>query len=64
MYLDPSTQSYVLIGTVQGSGYDCRSGETTEVEGSNNGMWNKVSNHVDFVKKVMREMGETPCRPG
>jgi len=64
MYLDPSTQSYMLIGTVQGSGYDCRSGETIEVEGSSNGMWNKVSNHVDFVKKVMTEMGETPCRPG
>merc|ERR1711974_282890 len=32
-----------LIGKLRGGGFDCRSGQYQEFEGSVNGLWNKVS---------------------
>merc|ERR1711974_465984 len=37
---------FVLIGTVQGSGFDCRTGEFSRFEGSENGVW---------IKKAMKD---------
>ena len=30
------------IGTVHGGGYDCKMGKTNTIEGSDNGVWNRV----------------------
>ena len=58
MYLNKTTEKYILIGTVQGSGYDCREDTVSAFEGSTNGVWNKVSAHMEWIKKIMEEMGE------
>jgi len=53
---------FVLIGTVQGTGFNCKTGEYNQFEGSDNGVWNKVSAHSDWIKKAMKDnggMGET-----
>jgi len=46
---------FVLIGTVQGSGFNCITGHYTMFEGSDNGVWNKVSAHSDWIKKAMKD---------
>ena len=56
MHYSSTTHKYSLIGTVQGVGYDCRKDEVNEFEGSDNGLWNKVSFHVDWIKRTMREL--------
>ena len=61
MYFDPKIDDYVLIGTVMGLGYDCRINVEHEMEGSTNGLWNKVSAWVDWIHKEMEEMGELGC---
>ena len=59
MFFDPSKISnYTIIGTVMGEGYDCINDVKTESEGSTNGLWNKVSAWVDWIRKEMEEMGE------
>jgi hypothetical protein len=59
---------WVIIGTLFGGGFDCRTGRTSTFEGSNNGLWNKVgiieiavtcylsqvSSHSNWIKKVTR----------
>ena len=59
MYYKKKKASYVLIGTVQGNGYNCRSDNMTLFEKSTNGVWNKVSYWVDWINNLMEEMGET-----
>ena len=61
MYLDPTSQKYVLIGTLLGYGYRCGEDKVDIFEGSNDGIWNKVSNWVPFIKREMRKQGEKPC---
>jgi hypothetical protein len=61
MYYNKRKASYVLIGTVKGGGYDCHEDKTFTFEKSTNGLWNKVSYWVDWIKKLMDEMGETAC---
>ena len=61
MYLDPRSKSYVVIGTLYGGGYDCGNERVYSHEGSKNGLWNKVSIRVDYIKEVMKDMGETLC---
>jgi len=61
MYLNQRTLKYVVIGTVRGNGYDCRDGTVANFEKTTFGLWNKVSNWVDFTKGVMRAMGEPVC---
>jgi len=61
MYLSPDTNRYVLVGTVQGQGYDCKTDKYITVEGSNNGLWNKVSNWVDWIRGVIKELEEPVC---
>ena len=54
-----------ILGTVQGSGYDCRKekgdGDINRVEGSTNGVWNKVSEHVAWIRKTAEDLGEIFC---
>jgi len=62
MYLSPISNRYILIGTVQGSGYNCKTDRYITVEGSSNGLWNKVSNWVDWIRGVMEDMDEPVCK--
>ena len=62
MYLDPELDQHIIIGTVLGFGYDCKNDTVNESEGSENGLWNKVSTWVDWINKEMKEMGEKGCK--
>ena len=40
-------------------GYDCgRDKVSNDVEGSTNNLWNKVSYHVPWIRKIAKKMGE------
>ena len=66
-----STQNYLMssyksqLGTVQGSGYDCRKhaheADVRLVEGSTNGLWSGVSYHVPWIRQTAAQMGEVIC---
>ena len=62
MYLNRTTQKFVLIGTVFGGGYDCKKDVVNAWEGSRNGLWNKVSAHMNWIKRTMHELGEEICK--
>merc|ERR1719431_2176680 len=62
MYYNQTTSRYVLIGTVQGEGYNCRTGGVGSFEGSDNGVWNKVSAHMEWIKDTMEGLGENICK--
>jgi len=62
MYYNQTTSRYVLIGTVQGEGYNCRTGGVGSFEGSDNGVWNKVSAHMEWIKDTMEGLGEKICK--
>ena len=62
MYYNETTSRYVLIGTVQGHVYDCRMDRVAKFEGSDNGVWNKVSAHMEWIKDTMEGLGETICK--
>ena len=64
MYYNQTTSRYVLIGTVYGAGHDCRTDKVKYFEGSDNGVWNKVSAHMEWIKDTMEGLGETICRAG
>ena len=64
MYLNRRSQRFVLIGTVRGHGYDCREHRVNMFENSNFGVWNKVSHWVNFIKGVMKDLGEPVCWSG
>merc|ERR1719341_2835627 len=49
MYQVPGSGRWVIIGTVYGAGFDCRSGEVKPFEGHEEGIWNKVSAHTDWI---------------
>jgi len=57
-----SGNRYTIIGTVMGSGYDCRTGGVKRFEGQRDGVWNKVSAHMEWIQDKMREIGEKICR--
>ena len=62
MYLDKTTRRYVLIGTLKGQGYSCKYDTVDTFEGSTNGLWNKVSSHMEWIQDTMEELGEKVCR--
>jgi len=64
MYYNNATSRYVLIGTVQGGGYDCRYDTVATFEGSDNGVWNKVSAHMEWIRDTMEGLGEKICKAG
>jgi len=51
MYQTPDSDSrrWVLIGTVFGIGFDCRTGKSNSFEGHKEGIWNKVSAHTEWI---------------
>jgi len=59
MFYNETTSKYVLIGTLQGGGYDCREDQVNLFQGYKVGVWNKVSAHMEWIKKTMDELGET-----
>jgi len=61
MYYNTTASKYVLIGTVNGNGYDCRTDGTGYFEDSTDGIWNKVSAHMKWIKDTMGTLGETVC---
>ena len=61
MYKDETKGTWILIGTVQGTGYDCRTDSVGLFEGSPDGVWNKVSHWVNWLRTKMDEYGETAC---
>jgi len=61
MFYNETASKYVLIGTVQGKGYDCRTGKVSEFEGFRVGVWNKVSAHMDWIQERMNALGEKLC---
>ena len=63
MYLDTKIRSYVIVGTVIGLGYDCRSDNVATFKESDSGVWNRVSYWVDWIKEKMEEFGENQCIP-
>ena len=52
---------YVIIGTLQTAGYDCRTDKVAERFGSTNGLWNQVGVWVDWIEREMDKMGEKGC---
>jgi len=55
-------QQWILIGTLMGMGFDCWSDKIKLFEGSDNGIWNKISAHVEFIHKTMRDLNEKTCK--
>jgi len=62
MIQSKKTKRWTLIGTVMGQGYDCTHNVVDTLEGSNNGVWNKVSSHSKWLKKTMKKLKEPICR--
>jgi len=60
MFYNETASKYVLIGTVQGSGYNCQTGKVSEFAGGL-GVWNKVSAHMDWIEETMNALGEKLC---
>jgi len=66
MFYDKPTSRYVLIGTLYGGGYNCESNtvnkfNVSDFETSTNGIWNKVSAHMEWITKTMDKVGEKGC---
>ena len=62
MHFNKASKAFTIIGTVHGGGYDCRTNHVTHFEGSDNGVWNKVSAHMGWIKKTVKELGEKACK--
>jgi len=53
---DPDTSKWVILGTVSGSGYNCKT------ENSNGlGVWNKVTAHLKWINKVLYDDHANMC---
>jgi len=61
MFYNKTTSKYVLIGTVYGKGYNCETGRPGLFERQTDGIWNKVSAHMEWIKKKMEGLGERVC---
>ena len=62
MYLNRSSSRYVLIGTVNGFGYDCGTHRVHMFEDQTDGIWNKVSAHMDWIEDNMKQFGQQICK--
>ena len=61
MYYDLQKRVYVIIGTVFGLGYDCKTNTVKKFEGKSDGIWNKVSHWVGWIKEKLAEYDEPTC---
>lgn len=59
MYFDRKTKKWILIGTVSGGGYDCR---TDSVFDDYQGVWNNVTSHLPWIKRTMKDLKEPLCK--
>lgn len=51
MYKTPQSDKWVIIGTVQGGGFDCRDGDLIgNKTGQAYGRWNRVLAYVDWIQ--------------
>ena len=57
MFYNDTISKYVLIGTVFGNGYDC----DTDTVSTPEGVWNRVSAHMEWIQEKMEELGECMC---
>ena len=53
---------WTLVGTVFGQGYDCKKDKDNTFEDSKDGLWNKVSQHMEWIEKEMGLLGQIVCR--
>ena len=61
MFFNETIRRYVLIGTVQGGGYNCKVFKVSKrFRGEQ--VWNKVSFHVPWIKETMMRHGEKVCK--
>jgi len=56
MFYNRTTSRYVLIGTVNGYGYNCKDGRV-----NGGGRWNKVSAHMGWILNTLNRLGEKGC---
>ena len=47
-----------MVGTIKGNGCDCRTDNVTEFEWSTNGVCNKVSARMEWIKETMEKSGK------
>ena len=52
---------FVLIGTVQGHGFNCKKNDVAYVDGVDDGIWNKVSYHTRWIIQLAKQLNETLC---
>merc|ERR1712142_112402 len=62
MYQKETTGRFVLIGTVFGQGFNCKTGGVGRFEGTTDGIWNKVSAHMQWIERNMNQLGELVCK--
>jgi len=58
MYFNKARGSYEIIGTLAGGGYSCVRNKVHFFEGSQNGIWNKISNWIGWIKVEMNRYQE------
>ena len=63
MYKDEKKGGYVIIGTAFGQGYDCKKDKVLLLEKSDNGLWNRVSQWIYWIKSLMEDYEENQCMP-
>ena len=66
MFYHRPTSRYVLIGTLSGGGYFCKLDKVfdfpvDDFKTAFDGIWNKVSAHMEWIQKKMDELGEKGC---
>jgi choriolysin H len=53
------TKRWTIIGNVYGGGFDCRTGRGANGQG----IWSRVTAHLDWIRKVLDEPGTSTCAP-
>ena len=62
MIRNSRTDRFVLIGTVFGQGFNCKTDFVGTFEGQKDGIWNKVSAHMEWIEDNMKQMGQKICK--
>ena len=62
MFYNKTTSRYVLIGIAFANSYACTSDNVPPNKGEDNGVWNKVSAHMEWIKHTMEGLGEKICK--
>jgi len=68
MYFNKARRSYEIIGTLVGGGYSCGGPSFRDrpgvhyFEGSQNGIWNKISSWIGWIKVEMNRYQEEQCK--